>query len=222
MPGAMIFAAGFGTRMGALTRRRPKPLIPVGGRTLLARSLDLARAAGAAPIVVNAHYLAEQIVEAARAEDVTVRVELPRILDTGGGLKAALHHFPSGPILALNADAVFTGPNPLADLLAAWQPGRMGALLSLVPQTRATGRRGGGDFALDADARLSRDKGGLVYTGAQIVDPAVIAAEPEAVFSFNRVWDRLIGEGRAFGRLHAGGWADVGHPDGIALAEALL
>ena len=42
----MLFAAGFGTRMGELTRSRPKPLIPVAGRALLDHALDLAAGAG--------------------------------------------------------------------------------------------------------------------------------------------------------------------------------
>ena len=55
---AMIFAAGFGTRMGVLTRDRPKPLIEVAGRTLLDRAIEIA-AAEAGRIVVNAHYLSD-------------------------------------------------------------------------------------------------------------------------------------------------------------------
>ena len=52
----MIFAAGFGTRMGALTKDRPKPLIEVGGETLIDRTLSLVEAFGPDKIVVNLHY----------------------------------------------------------------------------------------------------------------------------------------------------------------------
>ena len=44
----------------------------------------------------------------------------------------------------------------------------------------------------------------------------------EAAFSLNRLWDRMIEAGRLFGTVHQGGWCDVGRPEGIALAEALL
>ena len=57
----MIFAAGFGTRMGRLTADRPKPLIPVSGRALIDHALDSAQGAGAARIVVNTHYRADQM-----------------------------------------------------------------------------------------------------------------------------------------------------------------
>ncbi|MEO1948623.1 NTP transferase domain-containing protein, partial [Thioclava sp.] len=58
----MLFAAGFGTRMGALTQTRPKPMIEVAGRPLIDHALDLARAGGARRLVANVHYRAEQVV----------------------------------------------------------------------------------------------------------------------------------------------------------------
>ncbi|MDO9524909.1 MAG: nucleotidyltransferase family protein, partial [Gemmobacter sp.] len=45
---------------------------------------------------------------------------------------------------------------------------------------------------------------------------------PGTVFSLNPVWDLMIAQGRAYGALHQGGWCDVGHPGGIAEAEAML
>ena len=220
----MIFAAGFGTRMGALTRSRPKALIEVGGRPLLDRALHVARAAGAAPIVVNAHYRAEQIADhLAALPDIRLSREAPGILETGGGLKAARPAMgAAAEAWTLNPDAVFTGPNPLATLAAAWRPGPMGALLLLVPLARAIGRVGGGDFAIDADGRLQRSPEGAVYTGAQIVSLDAACAVADAAFSMGRVWDALAREGRLFGVLHAGGWADVGRPEAIAPAEAML
>ena len=74
-PPVMIFAAGFGTRMGALTKDRPKPLLPVAGRALLDHTLDLARAIDPAIIAVNAHYHADQIVAHLSETDVNICIE---------------------------------------------------------------------------------------------------------------------------------------------------
>lgn len=218
---AMLFAAGFGTRMGALTEDRPKPLIPVAGRALLDHALGLVDAAGITTRVVNAHYMADQIAAHLAGTNAALSLEHPDILDTGGGLRAALPLLGPGPVFTLNTDAVWTGPNPLIALRKAWDPARMGALLLLVPADRAQGHDGAGDFTLTGDGRLERG-GTLVYTGAQIVDPAGLDSIRQTAFSLNRLWDRIAGDGRLFGLVHKGGWCDVGHPDGIAAAEAML
>jgi len=217
----MLFAAGFGTRMGALTADRPKPLIAVAGRPLIDHALALTAGRGLR-IVVNAHYLAAQITaHLARHPEITVLTEAPELLDTGGGLKHALAHLGPGPLFTLNTDAVWTGSNPLATLAAAWQPERMDALVLLTPRARAVGHSGKGDFEMDAEGRLSRGPG-LIYTGCQILDPTRLAEIPDRIFSLNRFWDLLIAEGRLFGALHAGGWCDVGRPESLPLAETLL
>ena len=83
----MILAAGFGTRMGALTRDRPKPLIEVAGRPLIDHALDEARGGGAAPIAVNGHHFADQMrAHLAPMADVTFCEERLEILDSGGGI----------------------------------------------------------------------------------------------------------------------------------------
>ncbi|MGS4945744.1 nucleotidyltransferase family protein [Meridianimarinicoccus sp. RP-17] len=217
----MLFAAGFGTRMGALTADRPKPLIPVGGRALLDHALALVDGAGVTTRVVNAHYKADQIAAHLAGTNAALSVERPDILDTGGGLRAALPLLGPGPVFTLNTDAVWTGPNPLIALRKAWAPARMGSLLLLVPADRAHGHDGGGDFALAPDGRIERG-GDLVYTGAQIVDPAGLGSIRQTAFSLNRLWDRIAADGRLFGAVHKGGWCDVGHPEGIHAAEAML
>jgi MurNAc alpha-1-phosphate uridylyltransferase len=224
---AMIFAAGLGTRMGALTRDRPKPLLSVAGRALIDHALDLTRAARVRRVVVNAHAHADQLV--AHLDRVAPEVRVARepvLLETGGGLKAALPLLGSGPAFTLNADMVWRGPNPLTALAAAWAPARMGGLLALIPRDAAIGHIGAGDFEIEADGRLARrgdrPSAALVYAGAQILDTSTLAAFPPGAFSLNRVWDALLTERRLYGLVWRGGWVDVGRPEGIALAEAEL
>ena len=221
---SLVFGAGLGRRMGALTADRPKPLIPVAGRALIDHALDLARGAGAAPIIVNVHHHAA-LMRAHLSPDVLLSDETAALLETGGGLRAALPLLGPGPVWTLNGDAAWRGANPLAALAAAWDPRRMEALLLLVPRERALGHAGAGDFALGADGRLSRGPGTerpFVYTGAQVLVTDALAAIPDAAFSLNRLWDDAEARGGLFGLPYDGEWCDVGRPESVALAEAML
>ena len=220
----MILAAGFGTRMGALTHDRPKPLIEVAGRTLVDRALDLTLTAPVGPVVVNLHYRGAQLERHLQGRDVTLARE-PEILETGGGLKAALPLLGEGPVMTLNPDAVWTGSNPLFTLAEAWRDDMAGLLL-VAPNAWVNGRVGEpADFVMDERGRLTRAMGaqdGVVYLGAQIVRADWVSAWPEVKFSMNRIWDQMIAAGQLRAVLHQGGWCDVGTPEGIVAAEALL
>ncbi len=94
-------AAGFGTRMRPLTDHVPKPLVNLAGRPLLDYILDHLKSAGVDDVMINAHYLADQLMAYARGRgdmDVHVSYEAD-ILDTGLGLKQALSHFGDDPFL---------------------------------------------------------------------------------------------------------------------------
>ena len=130
----MIFAAGKGTRMAPLTDVTPKPLIPVAGRTLLDRALDLGQQAGTGRVVVNIHHLGGQIRHHIGAR-ATISDETERLLETGGGLTKALPLLKTDPFLSINADNIWIdGPVGGARLLAErWDDEAMDALLLLIP-----------------------------------------------------------------------------------------
>lgn len=219
----MIFAAGFGTRMGALTADRPKPMVPVAGRPMIDHALGWAKEAGLSRQVVNTHYKAE-ILEAhleAHWPDASATRETPDILDTGGGLKAALPMLGPDPVYTMNSDAFWIGGNPFDALAAVWDPDRMDALLLLSPLAQNRAHQGSGDFLMATDGRLTRGPG-LTYTGAQITRTAALAEETDPVFSLNVLWQKYASSGRLYGVAYEGLWCDAGHPDGVAEATALI
>ena len=145
----------------------------------------------------------------------------PNILETGGGLRAALPLLGDRPIYTLNPDAIWGGPNPLTLLQSAWDPARMDALLMCVPVNRAMGYSGDGDFTADPNGRIQRGPG-LVYGGAQILKTGGLHDIPDQAFSLNVLWDQMQAKDRLFTLTYPRRWCDVGHPAGIPLAESLL
>ena len=217
----MLFAAGFGTRMGALTATQPKPMIKVAGRPLIDHALDLVRPLRPARVVANLHYKPDLLAAHLSTNDVALSIESPQILETGGGLRAALPLLGDEPVFTLNTDAVWIGTNPLDLLAKAWQPDQMDALMMCVPQDRAMGHSGKGDFVIDTEGRATRGPG-VIYCGAQIIKTDGLVAIDETVFSLNLLWDQMLAQNRLFCLTYPGIWCDVGKPESIALAEALL
>lgn len=232
---AMLLAAGLGTRMRPLTETVPKPLVPVGGRTMLDHALDRLEEAGIGEAVVNVHWLADQVVRhlnARRAQgrgpQVTVSDETAGLLDSGGGVAKALPLLGPGPFLVLNADILWQeGLVPaLPRLLAHFDVGTMDALLLLAPTVSATGYDGPGDFLMDPDGVLRRrpenQMAPFVFTGVQILSPALFEGFGPAPFSLNRIYDRAAEAGRLKGLRLDGRLLHVGTIDSIAEAEAAL
>ncbi|MEM7075961.1 MAG: nucleotidyltransferase family protein [Pseudomonadota bacterium] len=217
----LMFAAGFGTRMGALTADRPKPLIQVAGRPLIDYALDEVRAHGTSRIVVNLHYKSEMIRSHLAEENILFSEETPDILETGGGLRAALPLLGQGPVFTMNTDAIWSGPNPLSILSQAWRPDKMDALLLCVPCARAEGHEGAGDFLMSEDGRVARGPG-AIYSGLQIIRPERVNDIEDSAFSLNLLWDQMMRSDRLYAVSYPGRWCDVGRPEGIAVAEKML
>jgi MurNAc alpha-1-phosphate uridylyltransferase len=229
----MVMAAGLGKRMRPLTATRPKPLVEVGGQTLLDHTLEHLKIAGVKKAVVNVHYLANSLETYIknRIQDIEIIISDERdlLLDTGGGLIKALPLIDADPFFVVNSDNLWVdGSVDALKLLAShWDDSRMDALLLLVPLARATGYGGQGDFHMRATGQICRRKKGavapFVYTGIQMISKRLLEGDlPDGPFSTNLLWDRAMEAGRCFGAVHQGLWFDVGTPANVKKTEKLL
>lgn len=226
---AMILAAGLGTRMRPLTENEAKPLLMLGGRSLLDHARDRLLSAGIRRHVVNAHWQAERIAAAlaARPEPAVLLAE-ETLLETGGGVAAALPELGPRPFFVVNGDAFWLdGPQPtLHRLAAAFDDDRMDALLLMVRAAQIGGEMGRGDFLLDPLGAARRPPERLVapylFGGVQILSPRLFDGAPGGPFSLNRLYDRAIEAGRLFGLVHDGAWFHLSTPKDLADAESAL
>lgn len=226
---AMILAAGLGLRMRPLTDNLPKPLIKVAGKRLVDYGMDSLREAGVQRVVVNGHYLADQILSWSKQQAIPETIfsdERAEILDTGGGIAKALPLLGEQPFFVVNSDSFWIeGKVPaLSRLRNAWNGATMDCLLLLCHVDRTIGYDGRGDFLLGRDGRLIRQQGpgALAYIGGYLVHPRLFAGVAVEKFSMNVLWDKAILRGRLHGMAHSGKWLHVGTPGAIASAEAEL
>ena len=107
---ALILAAGLGTRLGPFTADRPKALVEIEGRTMLEHQLRHLSAAGFDRFVINIHHFAGKVQKFLEDNsnfglDITLSDESSLLLDTGGGIRQAMHLFHDDtPVLVHNVD----------------------------------------------------------------------------------------------------------------------
>lgn len=228
----MILAAGRGERMRPLTDRCPKPLLPVGGRALIAYLLDALAGAGFARVVVNTAHLGDQLREAlGDGAAHGLRIDWSpedEALETAGGIALALGRglLPAdAPFLVVNGDiwldldfAAFAdrARTALADACTD-------AHLLLVDNPDHHRR---GDFDL-RDARVVAAPGPgdtrLTFAGVGVYRPALFAGLVAGTRA--PLAPRLYAardRGALSAERHDGRWYDIGTPQRLADLDRAL
>jgi N-acetyl-alpha-D-muramate 1-phosphate uridylyltransferase len=227
---AMVLAAGLATRMRPLTNTTAKPLLTLGGRTLLDHALDHLLEANVKTVAVNAHWQADAI--AAHLANrppppATVLLREAHLLETGGGVRAALAILGAAPFYVVNGDAFWlNGPiSALLQLAAAFDDAVDGVLL-VQRTSRVHADVGLGDFSLDKwgvpRRRGEREVVPYIYAGVQLIHPRLLSGMPDGAFSMNRAWDIAIAAGRLRAVVHDGIWFHLSTPPDLLEAEQIL
>jgi len=206
---AMILAAGFGKRIHPLTLKHPKPLLKIGKETLLSNTLKFLKLFGIKQVVINVHYLGEQIVDYINRNEFNLTINIvkeeDKILNTGGGVLNAVQYFSNEPFLIINPDTIWNSYylKELKLMEKSFFENKKGKCsLLIVNKEKSFDQSFKGDFNLKNNLinRNDRDDLNSVYTGLQIIKPEVFIGLSEEVFSINRIWDKLIQKNELYGK----------------------
>ena len=196
----MILAAGFGKRIQPLTLKSPKPLLKIGNETLLSNALKFLELFGIKQVVINVHYLGEQIVDYINKKKFNLIIDIveekEKILETGGGVLNVIQHFSNEAFLIINPDTLWNSHylEELKLMQKKFFENNKKCLLLVVNKKKSFDQLSKGDFNLKNNliSRKEGDNLDYIYTGLQIIEPAVFANINEKVFSINKIWDKLI------------------------------
>ena len=195
----MILAAGYGKRMENLTESKPKPLLKINNKELLRYNIDFFLTLGCKKIVINTHYLHEQIKNFINSyySDKNILLSYEKILlNTGGGIKNALNLLGDKNFLVTNADILWNKENKkdVLNFLNKYEEIQTCKIL-LAKDINFKGlKKSVGDFNLKNGLvqRWKKNDPHLYYTGLQIINPSVFKLIEDKCFSINVLWDLLI------------------------------
>jgi MurNAc alpha-1-phosphate uridylyltransferase len=152
----------------------------------------------------------------------------PALLETGGGVKAALPTLGPAPFFVVNGDAFWLdGPVAALDRLAAgFDPAKVDGVLLVHRTFQVHADVGMGDFVVDTWGGLrrrgEREVAPYIYAGLQLITPALLAGTPEGAFSMNQAWDTAMAAGRLRAVVHDGLWFHLSTPADLAQAGIIL
>ena len=215
---ALVLAAGRGERMRPLTLATPKPLLPVGGKPLIAWHLERLAQHGIREVAINTSWLASQL-HAALGDGLDYGVQIqwfdegPEPFETAGGIRNALSYFGDEPFLVVNGDVWTTIPFPIQ--LPA---GRL-AHLMLVPNPP---QHPAGDFGLECGELRSIGPKRYTFSGIGLYDPALFSQLSPGRRALRPILDRAASAGWVTAEVSTQAWVDVGTPERLAALDAAL
>jgi D,D-heptose 1,7-bisphosphate phosphatase len=223
---AVILAGGKGTRLGALTAGRPKPLIEVGGKPFILYLIEAVRRHGFSDVVLLVGPFAEEY-RATLGDGASSQVKLTLVpedppADTAGALLGAMPHL-RPRFLMLNGDSFFDFN--LLDLVARPVKGKWLARLAL-RQVDDAARYGAVTLAGDRIRHFGEKSAsgpGVVNAGVYWLKRAALDGIGAPPVSMERdLLPRLAAQGLVRGAVYDGHFIDIGTPEDLAKAGGLL
>lgn len=209
----MILCAGFGQRSRPLTDELPKPLLPVGDRSVLAHIARQLRDKGRLEAVANTHWLPDKISNVRDNLDVALNLIHEPLIRGVAGAVAGARHLLEAPVIVWSGDILLEDA-PLDELAARAE--RSGKIcLAVAPP------RGAGTLGLDAQGRMVRVRGEAHGVEVRAVDYVslfaagrdALAALPEQGDLFADHCLPLLRRGEPIDTCPiAGRWWDIGTP----------
>ena len=217
---AMILAAGLGSRMQPITKKIPKPLIDVGGISLIERSINQLIAFGVNEFVINVSYLGDQIKEALQSMDSISKIifiDEPFPYGTGGALVNAREFLGSDPFILSTADIIF-------DLSFRQLPPSVETVHLVAVKNPEHNH--GGDFSIKENFVMIKDRmNDFTYSGVSVINPNILDAHLSREYPFdlwNTVLKPLIAKSMITAHFDDSLWIDVGTVDRLKLARRVL
>ena len=215
----MILAAGYGKRMLPLTKTTPKPLLKVGGKTLIQRNIEALLDEGFEEFIINTSYLGSMIRDHVSEKLPSIKVnfsEEDEPLGTGGGIVKALSLIGEDPFILINADISH-------DI-------SMKHLNKNITSAHIVGVENpdhniNGDFSLEGDVVVIKEgKNDFTWTGISVVNPLIFDKYKDHNGFFN-IWDPVmlacINDRSVTGEITKGKWIDTGTVDRLELANKM-
>lgn len=212
---AFILAAGYGSRMGELTQKQPKPLLPLTDKTLIEHRIKALKQAGITHIIINLFYKGEQIQQHLQdghhlGVDIIYSHEQDE-LDVGGGLIKACRLAPSSPIILTNADIDTDFDYSQLEL----QPNHKAHLV--LTDNPEHNRQG--DFHLNQSLISLQSEQKLTYTGIGVIDSQYFAQQEVKPLKFTQLIRPLIEQQAISGSYYSGYWLNVDTPQRLHQAR---
>ncbi len=226
---AFILAAGKGTRLRPYTDTLPKPMVSVWGKPIIEHTLQKLQKSGINKTIINLYYLGDRIKEHFINYDKIKLIfsEETDLLDTGGGIKNALHHLSGQPFFVINGDAFWTdgdGEDTFKRLSNYWDDTKMDILILLQPVSKMTVTKGVGDYDLNPDGTAVRNHnqtGTHMFGGIRITKTIIFDDIEDQTFSFLRLMDEAEKKGTLYGLEHDGDWHHISTPQDLDNVNAL-
>ena len=198
--------------MRPLTDKLPKPLLKVGGVSLIERLIQALVSAGLGDILVNHAHLGQQILETLGdgrryGANIVYSHESEGGLETGGGIFRALDLL-SDPFLVVNGDILTDYP---FDGLSAVMPGLAHIVLVDNPPHHPQG-----DFHLTGDHVTTQGPNKLTFSGIGVYRKALFRDCSSGKFPLAPVLRTAIAAGEVTGEHYGGRWWDIGTPERLA------